>query len=160
MAACRLRSNRGPGTSSHRRVGKHALHSLRGPSHARQPVDSWSLTRVRLGNLGNRSCAGRLLLDRKRYGDCRFDGRALHPVLSVGCLDRNPGSSADIVSRRIIVLGGTGFFGRAAVELLQAEGLALLVAAREIGRVDGSPPDLRLDAEDPAALRQVLLTGD
>jgi NAD(P)-dependent dehydrogenase (short-subunit alcohol dehydrogenase family) len=64
------------------------------------------------------------------------------------------------VSRRIIVLGGTGFFGRAAVELLQAEGLALLVAAREIGRVDGSPPDLRLDAEDPAALRQVLLTGD
>ena len=64
------------------------------------------------------------------------------------------------MSRRIVVIGGTGFFGRAAVELLRAEGMALLVAARGTGRDGGSPPDLRVDADDPAALRRALLAGD
>ncbi len=62
--------------------------------------------------------------------------------------------------RRIVVIGGTGFFGRAAVELLRAEGMALLLAARGSGRDGGTPPDLRVDAEDPVALRRALLEGD
>lgn len=64
------------------------------------------------------------------------------------------------MSRRIVVLGGTGLFGGAAVELLRAEGLAPLVAARRAAREGRSPPDLRLDADDKAALRAALLPGD
>ncbi len=67
------------------------------------------------------------------------------------------------MSRRIVVIGGTGLFGSAAVELLRAEGLVPLVAARGRGlaRPGGAASaDLRLDAEDPAALRAVLLPGD
>jgi saccharopine dehydrogenase-like NADP-dependent oxidoreductase len=64
------------------------------------------------------------------------------------------------VSRRIVVIGGTGLFGGAAVELLRAEGMAPLVAARGAARTDGGPPDLRLDADDPAALRAALLPDD
>ena len=64
------------------------------------------------------------------------------------------------MSRRIVVIGGTGLFGGAAVELLRAEGVAPLVAARRAARDSGRPPDLRLDAEDPAALRAALLPGD
>jgi len=64
------------------------------------------------------------------------------------------------VSRRIVVIGGTGLFGGAAVELLRAEGMAPLVAARRAAPDRGSPPDLRLDADDPAALRAALLLGD
>ncbi len=59
-----------------------------------------------------------------------------------------------------MVIGGTGFFGRAAVELLRAEGMAPLVAARGTGQDSGSPPDLRVDAEDPVALRRALLAED
>jgi hypothetical protein len=56
--------------------------------------------------------------------------------------------------RRILVVGGTGFFGRAAVELLRERGLSPVVAAR------GPHADLRLDAEDPASLRAALRRGD
>jgi len=59
-----------------------------------------------------------------------------------------------------VVIGGTGLFGGAAVELLRAEGMAPLVAARRAAPDRGSPPDLRLDADDPAALRAALLPGD
>ena len=64
------------------------------------------------------------------------------------------------VSRRIVVIGGTGLFGGAAVELLRAEGMAPLVAARSAARDGGSPSNLRLDADAPAALRAALLPGD
>lgn len=64
------------------------------------------------------------------------------------------------MSRRIVVIGGTGFFGRAAVELLRAEGMTLLVAGRGTRRDSGSAPDLRVDADDPVALRHALLAGD
>jgi len=50
--------------------------------------------------------------------------------------------------RRVVVLGGTGFFGRAAREHLAALGVASLAASR---RPDA---DLRIDAEAPAGLRQ------
>lgn len=56
--------------------------------------------------------------------------------------------------RRILVVGGTGFFGRAAVELLRARGLSPVVAAR------GGRANLRLDAEEPASLRSALRPGD
>jgi hypothetical protein len=59
-----------------------------------------------------------------------------------------------------VVIGGTGLFGGAAVDLLRAEGLAPLVAARRAARDGRSPPILRLDADDPAALRAALLPGD
>jgi saccharopine dehydrogenase-like NADP-dependent oxidoreductase len=63
-----------------------------------------------------------------------------------------------------VVIGGTGLFGGAAVELLRAEGMAPLVAARGAARGavrdGGSPPDLRLDADDRVALRAALLPGD
>lgn len=55
---------------------------------------------------------------------------------------------------RILVAGGRGFFGAAAVELLRAEGLAPLVAARRGGG------DVTLDVEDRAALRDALRPGD
>jgi hypothetical protein len=59
-----------------------------------------------------------------------------------------------------VVLGGTGLFGSAAVELLRAEGMAPLVAARRAAPHRGGPIDLQLNAEDPAALRTALLPGD
>ena len=72
------------------------------------------------------------------------------------------------MSRRIVVLGGTGRFGGAVVELLRGEGMAPLVAARGgssgsgrgTTRAGAAVPDLRLDAEDPDALRAALLPGD
>jgi hypothetical protein len=74
--------------------------------------------------------------------------------------------------RRIVVLGGTGFFGRAAVELLRREGLAPFASSR--GRrpipadrpavLAGAPlppaPHMRIDAEDPGSIRAVLRAGD
>jgi saccharopine dehydrogenase-like protein len=92
------------------------------------------------------------------------------------------------VSRRVIVLGGTGLFGRAALDLLRVDGLTPLVASRGSARrparlperrpaggfarsavggaerrpvlAGGALPDLRLDAEDPATLRAALRQGD
>ena len=55
---------------------------------------------------------------------------------------------------RIVVLGGRGFFGAAAVALLRAEGERPLVGAR------GRGGDLRMDAEDAASLRAALRPGD
>jgi saccharopine dehydrogenase-like protein len=62
--------------------------------------------------------------------------------------------------RRIVVIGGLGFFGRAAVERLRAAGLHPLVASR--GRTTGRSrtADLTIDAEDPASLRTGLRPGD
>ncbi|MBI3270463.1 MAG: saccharopine dehydrogenase NADP-binding domain-containing protein [Planctomycetes bacterium] len=56
--------------------------------------------------------------------------------------------------RRIVVLGGSGFFGAAAAALLRAAGAAVTVAAR------GSGAGLRVDAEAPASLRSALHAGD
>lgn len=56
--------------------------------------------------------------------------------------------------RRIVVLGGLGFFGATAVERLRAEGASPLTAARRPGA------DLRLDVEDAASLRAALRPGD
>ncbi len=56
--------------------------------------------------------------------------------------------------RRLVVLGAHGFFGRAAVERLRADGAQPLAAARRPGA------DLILDAEDPRSLRAALRPGD
>jgi len=64
------------------------------------------------------------------------------------------------VNRRILVLGGTGLFGSAAVELLRAEGMAPLVVARGAARRSGATPDLRADAEDREELLRHLRPGD
>lgn len=56
--------------------------------------------------------------------------------------------------RRLVVLGGLGFFGVAAMERLRADGAQPLSAARRPGA------DLRLDAEDPRSLRAALRPGD
>jgi hypothetical protein len=56
--------------------------------------------------------------------------------------------------RRIIVLGASGFFGAAAVELLRADGVRPLTASR---RADA---DVRLDVEDPSSLCAALRPGD
>jgi hypothetical protein len=56
--------------------------------------------------------------------------------------------------RRVVVLGGRGTFGAAALERLRAAGPSPLVAARR------APADLLLDADDPAALRAGLRRGD
>ena len=55
--------------------------------------------------------------------------------------------------RRVVVLGGRGFFGGAAVRLLRGVG----IDAQTGGRTGG---DVRVDAEDPASLRRALLPGD
>lgn len=52
--------------------------------------------------------------------------------------------------RRVVVLGAGGFFGRAAVALLAADGIAAVGASRRTG----------IDAEDAAGLRAFLRDGD
>ncbi len=56
--------------------------------------------------------------------------------------------------RRLIVLGGTGFFGRNIVALLRERGLDPVVASRSGGA------GIRLDAEDPGGLVAVLRPRD
>ena len=56
--------------------------------------------------------------------------------------------------RRIVVLGGRGFFGAAAVELFRREGTQAAVASRRAGA------DLIADAEDRTSLTGTLTTGD
>jgi short subunit dehydrogenase-like uncharacterized protein len=55
---------------------------------------------------------------------------------------------------RILVIGGRGFFGAAAVELLRRDGEQPLVGSRRPGA------DCLIDAEDPASLRAALRQGD
>jgi len=55
---------------------------------------------------------------------------------------------------RIIVLGGRGWFGGAAVNLLRREGCRPFVASRRPGA------DLFIDAEDPASIRTALRDRD
>jgi hypothetical protein len=56
--------------------------------------------------------------------------------------------------RRIVVIGGLGFFGDLAMQRLRADGHQPLSAARRPGA------DLRIDAEDPVSLRAALRPGD
>jgi hypothetical protein len=56
--------------------------------------------------------------------------------------------------RRIVVVGGLGFFGGLAVQRLRADGAQPLTAARRPGA------DLKIDVEDPGSLRAVLRPGD
>ena len=56
--------------------------------------------------------------------------------------------------RRVVVAGGTGFFGAAAAERLRAVGIEPVIASR---RGHGG---VRLDVEDAASLRRVLRAGD
>ena len=56
--------------------------------------------------------------------------------------------------RRIVVIGGRGFFGAAAVGLLRREGSTPLVASRRPGT------DITPDAENPASLRSALRAHD
>jgi hypothetical protein len=56
--------------------------------------------------------------------------------------------------RRIVVIGGRGFFGTAAAELLRRDGLSPLVASRRAGS------DVLADAEDPASLQSALRSHD
>jgi short subunit dehydrogenase-like uncharacterized protein len=55
---------------------------------------------------------------------------------------------------RILVIGGRGFFGAAAVELLRRDGEQPLVGSRRPGA------DFLVDAEDPASLGSALRAGD
>jgi hypothetical protein len=55
--------------------------------------------------------------------------------------------------RRVIIAGGTGFFGRAALELLAEHGIAAIAASRRHGA-------LNLDVENPDSLRRTLQPGD
>jgi hypothetical protein len=56
--------------------------------------------------------------------------------------------------RRIVVVGGTGFFGAAAVERLRADGLKPLVASKH------SKADLRLDVNSRASVKSALRQFD
>ena len=56
--------------------------------------------------------------------------------------------------RRIVVLGGLGFFGGAAADLLRSKGAKPVLASRR------PQADLRVDAEDPASIRAALRPGD
>jgi saccharopine dehydrogenase-like NADP-dependent oxidoreductase len=56
--------------------------------------------------------------------------------------------------RRVIVAGGTGFFGRAALDQLAQRGIPALTASRSSGA------DLQLDVENANALRRTLRDGD
>lgn len=56
--------------------------------------------------------------------------------------------------RRVVVLGGTGFFGAAAVERLRADGLEPMVAARH------GIAELRLDVSSRASVKEALRPFD
>jgi len=56
--------------------------------------------------------------------------------------------------RRIVVVGGTGFFGRAAAERLRAHGVRPVLASRRAG------VDLRLDVENRASMKTALKPYD
>lgn len=56
--------------------------------------------------------------------------------------------------KRIVILGGGGWFGRAAGEMLLRDGVRPLVASRRPGA------DLRIDAEDRQSLTEGLREGD
>jgi hypothetical protein len=56
--------------------------------------------------------------------------------------------------RRIVVIGGRGFFGAAAADLLRRDGLFPLIASRRPGA------DLTADAEDRVSLRSALRASD
>ncbi|PYV09201.1 MAG: hypothetical protein DMG07_23805 [Acidobacteria bacterium] len=56
--------------------------------------------------------------------------------------------------KRIVVLGGSGFFGGAVVERLRSDGARPLVGSRRGGG------DSRVDAEDPESIRRELRPGD
>src|SRR6185295_9533189 len=56
--------------------------------------------------------------------------------------------------RRIVVLGGTGFFGAAAVERLRADGLQPLIATMH------GQADLRLDVNSRASIKSALRPFD
>jgi saccharopine dehydrogenase-like NADP-dependent oxidoreductase len=56
--------------------------------------------------------------------------------------------------RRFVVLGGRGFFGAAAVDLLRRDGFRPLVGSRRPGA------DLHVDVEDVRSLRRSLRAGD
>lgn len=58
------------------------------------------------------------------------------------------------MTRRIVVLGGYGFFGGIVAELLRADGAKPLLASRRAGA------DVQIDVEDPASLRRALKPGD
>lgn len=63
---------------------------------------------------------------------------------------RGHGEAAGL--RRIVIAGGTGFFGRNVAELLRAEGIRPVTAGRS--------GDLILDVEDRASLKSMLRQGD
>jgi hypothetical protein len=56
--------------------------------------------------------------------------------------------------RRVVVLGGRGFFGGVAAERLRAEGVRPLIASRRPGA------DLRIDVESRASVKTALRQGD
>ncbi len=56
--------------------------------------------------------------------------------------------------RRVVVLGGGGFFGGVAVERLRADGMRPLIASRRPGA------EVRLDADSRASLKSGLRQGD
>src|SRR6476646_1997879 len=55
--------------------------------------------------------------------------------------------------KRVVVIGGSGFFGRLIVERLTAAGLQPIAASRSWG-------ELRIDANDPESLRASLKQRD
>jgi short subunit dehydrogenase-like uncharacterized protein len=59
-----------------------------------------------------------------------------------------------VTGRRILVVGGTGFFGRAVVERLRADGARPLVGCR------GSGAGVRVDVEDTGSVGAALEAGD
>lgn len=63
---------------------------------------------------------------------------------------RGHGEAAGL--RRIVIAGGTGFFGRNVAELLRAEGIRPVIAGRS--------GDVIVDVEDRASLRAALDQGD
>jgi saccharopine dehydrogenase-like protein len=56
--------------------------------------------------------------------------------------------------RRVVILGGRGFFGGAAAGQLRADGLRPLIASRRAGA------DLRVDVDSRASLKSALRQGD
>jgi hypothetical protein len=69
-------------------------------------------------------------------------------------VDRLDGAVLEARVKRLIVLGGTGRFGRTVVDALRARGLSPLVAGRR------GPADIEVDANDVGQVRAAFTRGD
>merc|ERR1712166_1153874 len=89
-------------------------------------------------------------------------GQPLGQVASGGGAVSNKVDSASVSKRRVLVIGGSGFMGRATVQLLQAEGHQLTVLNRGVTKPEGYEGVTQIKCDrmgDRASFKRILREG-